>query len=77
MRGAHINILTHITMTERGSSVGAESQVRTKRAEAKNAIHTYLRSLIKEGLIRNREDVLAALRDAALRYIESEKTTSP
>ncbi|MBQ8744564.1 MAG: relaxase/mobilization nuclease domain-containing protein [Mailhella sp.] len=37
-----------------------------ERADAKNAIHDYLRSLIEEGLVRNREDVLAALRDAGL-----------
>ena len=37
-----------------------------ERANAKHAIHTYLRSLIEEGIIRDREDVLAALRDAGL-----------
>ncbi|MBR6674240.1 MAG: relaxase/mobilization nuclease domain-containing protein [Mailhella sp.] len=37
-----------------------------ERADAKNAIHTYLRALIEDGIIRNREDVLAALRDAGL-----------
>ena len=37
-----------------------------ERADAKNAIHDYLRALIEDGIIRNREDVLAALRDAGL-----------
>lgn len=37
-----------------------------ERADAKNAIHSYLRALIEDGIIRNREDVLVALRDAGL-----------
>ena len=37
-----------------------------ERADAKNAIHDYLRALIEDGIVRNREDVLAALRDAGL-----------
>ena len=34
------------------------------RAEAKDAIHEYLMSLVKQGLVRNREDILRCLREA-------------
>jgi hypothetical protein len=37
-----------------------------ERAEAKNAIHTYLAAKMEQGLVRNREDVLFTLREAGL-----------
>lgn len=36
------------------------------RAEAKQAIHAYLQTMIEQGLVHNREDVLSALKDAGL-----------
>jgi hypothetical protein len=36
------------------------------RAEAKDAIHEYLMSMVKQGLVRDREDILRCLREAGL-----------
>ena len=46
---------------------GKPSQ-KDERAEAKEAIHSYLQELIEQGRIRQRQDVILALLEACLLY---------